>query len=303
MEEPDGYYVDSILAAGSMGDLEDFAQDHFPFAHTPLTFSLQNAQPVVASQMAQYDFLNWLSGYLHDRDKKVMGNIFAVAYRYYAHLLDILGSEIFNVTESDRYAAIRRVLCYHKVNTNLLQWFRGDDFLDHEEVKQYIKGQLFWGFFPVIATAGGGLGVGQTLERYFLHPELYERDRSLFKTYLPIINKLAKAGWEPITYAETDNSSILIERFGTWDGSKVYFTLKNDEDTTQTAMILIDLADLNIPPSDWDELKGTELISDTALPLNVDVAQEQVSLHMTFVPHDIRAIEIYFPSSALFFIR
>jgi hypothetical protein len=60
-----------------------------------------------------------------------------------------------------------------------------------------------------------------------------DRDRALFKKYTPAIRLISKAGWEPITWAWSDNPSVYVERFGT-----EYLTVLNDsyvpDDTTGT---------------------------------------------------------------------
>ncbi len=295
-DEYDGIYVDSITVNHGMGNIEDFNHGHFQYARTPLTFSLTDAQPVLASQLAQYDFLDWLASYLHSRNKKVMGNIFSYAYRYYAHLLDILGSEISDVSESDKIAALRRTLCYQKVNTNLLQWFRGEDFVDHEEVEQYIKGQLFWGFFPGIASCGGGTGWGESLERYFLHPELYERDRQLFRTYIPIIRQLSEAGWEPLTFATSDDSNVLIERFGGWNYHCVLFTLKNNGEIAVTADITIEAEGLGIEDNELNTIQCVELLTSLRIPLSVDEENRKIHGEISIPASDVRVLKLYPPT-------
>ena len=296
-DEKDGIYVDSISANGSLSDLEDYKQEHFKYAYQPLTFSIHNGQPIVASQMAQYDFLNWLYSYEHNQNKKVMGNIFVYGYRYYAHLLDILGSEIFDVRETDNISAIRRTLCYKKVNTNLMQWWRGDDFIDYNEVLQYIKEQLFWGFFPGIASCGGGIGWGETIQRYFLHPELYERDRDLFKTYIPIIRQLSEAGWEPLTFAQSDNSNILIERFGNWTSQNLLFTLKNNTVSTITTNITADAQSLDIKDSELNGVKCQEIISNLPISINVNEPSKQLGFTIDILSNDVKVISLYAPSA------
>lgn len=295
-DEYDGVYVDSILVNSTMGNIADFNRQHFAYTRTPLMFSLSNAQPVLASQLAQYDFLEWLASYLHSQDKKVMGNIFSYAYRYYAHLLDVLGSEVWDVSESDSIAALRRTLCYQKVNTNLLQWFRGEDVVEHEEVEQYIKEQLFWGFFPGIASCGGGTGWGESLERYFLHPELYERDRQVFKTYIPIIRDLSEAGWEPLTFATVDSSDVMIERFGDWSDNCVFFTLKNTGASPVAATITIDAESLGIPDVELDTIQCAELMSDGRISVIADDVSKQIHGEISIPASDVRVLKLYSPS-------
>jgi len=300
-EEQDGVYVDSISANGSVSDIEDFRKDRFKYAYQPLTFSIRNGQAIVSSQMVQYDFLNWLFNYEHSWNKKVMGNIFVYGYRYYAHLLDILGSEVFDIKEADNLSAIRRTLCYKKVNTNLMQWWKGSDFIDNDEVLQYIKGQLFWGFFPGIASCGGGIDWGETIERYFLHPELYERDRELFKTYIPIIRQLSEAGWEPIPFAQSSSNDILIERFGNWNNTDLMFTLKNNSASTISSNITIDAQGLEFQDDELSKLECNEIISNLSISLTINTVTKKISFDMSILSNDVKVVRLYIPSSKVLF--
>jgi hypothetical protein len=203
-----------------------------------------------------------------------MGNSFVSAYRYYAHLLDILGSEIFDVTESESYAAVRRCLCYQKNNTNLLQWFE-DESVTHEEIETYIKNQMFWGFIPGIASSSGGIGLGETLNRYFSHPELYERDRDLFRKYIPIIRELSDAGWEPITYSKSDSENICIERFGNVNEGIVLLTMKSANGLPVTSTVTFDFG-----TDPYQVISVEEIISGIPVELNWNsgIASMEISI-------------------------
>ncbi len=74
---------------------------------------------------------------------------------------------------------------------------------------------MFPGFFSHNASEG----------HYFTRPELYNRDRPLFKKYLPLCQRVAEAGWEPLTAATSSDPAVHVERFG-----EQYFTVFNDSD-------------------------------------------------------------------------
>jgi hypothetical protein len=84
---------------------------------------------------------------------------------------------------------------------------------------------MFPGFFSHNASEG----------HYFTQPRLYERDRDLFKKYVPLCKAMAEAGWEPIPLARSDNPVVHVERFG-----RTYLTVFNDSQSSQTVTITLD---------------------------------------------------------------
>jgi hypothetical protein len=84
---------------------------------------------------------------------------------------------------------------------------------------------MFPGFFSHNASQG----------HYFTRPELYDRDRPLFKKYVPLCQRVAEAGWEPITLARSSDEHVYVERFGTR-----YLTVFNDSPQPRTATIRLE---------------------------------------------------------------
>ncbi|MCX7918514.1 MAG: hypothetical protein N3A72_02670 [bacterium] len=292
-----GMYVDSILVGSSMGGVSDYRYSHFSTVTLPLTFSDTQGKPIIASELQQYAYLDWLGNYLHAQGKKVMGNIFPTAYRFYAHLLDILGSEVWNVTEPESDIAIRRTLCYQKVNTNLLQFWE-TRFLTKDEIETYLKHQLFYGSYPGISSAGGGLTYGAPV-RYFLHPELYERDRELFIKYIPIIKTLNRAGWEPIPFATSSVDSVRIERFGNWSTYNIYYTAKNATASVQTTTVTITYPDLGIQDSELPNLHLVALFDNTFIPLQYNIIEKTVQFQCILNPNEVHAYRLTYTTTTV----
>jgi len=84
---------------------------------------------------------------------------------------------------------------------------------------------MFPGFFSHNASEG----------HYFARPEFYDRDRQLFKRFIPFCKLVAEAGWEPVTEATSSDEHIYIERFG-----KKFLTIFNDSAERRTAAITIE---------------------------------------------------------------
>jgi len=303
----DGVYLDSLNATWAWPTLEDYRQDHWAVADQPLIFSYVTRRPVLLGLFANYDFARWLCDDLHASGHLVMANIFPGAYTFYAHLLDELGSEVPDI-EEDADASYRRTLSYQKPNSCVMQWHAwggGEQLaITHEEMAAYIRTSLFYGFFPSIAGVGEeAAGAPGT---YWEDPAFYERDRDLFRLYMPIIKQIARAGWEPVTYARTDNPAVWVERFGpttndaglrTTDehqslvigpSSFVVFTVHNSLTTTTTYTLTIDAAALGLATT--QPLTVTELVSGTIVPYTVTGGQ--VCLSQTIAGSDTQVYQL-----------
>ena len=99
----------------------------------------------------------------------------------------------------------------------------------HELVEKYMKRTLAYGMFPGFFSHNASQG------HYFSRPELYERDRGLFKKFVPLCKLVAEAGWEPITLAHSSDNHIYVERFGSR-----YLTIFNDSAERRTATITLE---------------------------------------------------------------
>ena len=103
---------------------------------------------------------------------------------------------------SDAEMLYRRAMCKGKPYCFLMNT-RFEEF-SHELVEKYMKRCLAYGMFPGFFSA-------QCLGRDTISrgPELYNRDRPLFKRYVPLCKRVAEAGWEPITRARSDDEPSL----------------------------------------------------------------------------------------------
>jgi hypothetical protein len=100
------------------------------------------------------------------------------------------------------------------------------DQFSHDRVEKYMKRCLAYGMFPGFFSHNASEG------HYFTRPELYERDRDLFRKYVPLCKAVAEAGWEPITRARSDRQDVYVERFG-----GRYLTVFNDSQEQQRVTI------------------------------------------------------------------
>ena len=227
----DGEYIDS--SEGYVTDELDFRRDHFAAAETPLTFSLDSRKPAIFRGLISFEYVRALARDVHAMGKLMMANSTPIRLCWLAPQLDVMGTETnWNPggkwqPMSDRDMLYRRSLCKGKPYCFLMNT-RFEEF-SHKLVETYMKRSIAYGMFPGFFSHNASQG------HYFSRPELYERDRILFKKYIPLCKLVAEAGWEPITLAHSSDSHVYVERFG-----DRFFTVFNDSAERRTISITLD---------------------------------------------------------------
>jgi len=226
----DGEYVDS--SEGYVTSELDFRRDHFRGARTPLVLSWENHRPAIFRGLVAFEYVRALARDVHGMGKLMMANSTPIRLCWLAPFLDVMGTET-NWNHggkwrpmSDQELLYRRVLCGPKPYCFLMN----TDFskFSHTLVEKYMMRAVAYGMFPGFFSANASTG------HYFTRPELYNRDRPLFKKYIPICKRLAEAGWQPITKAWTDSEHVYVERFG-----ERLFTLFNDGSAPATVVVTL----------------------------------------------------------------
>lgn len=207
----DGEYIDS--SEGYVTDVMNYRREHFSAASTPLTFSQIGQRPVIFRGLIAWEYARAIADDVHGMDKLMMANSTPHNLWWLTPLLDVLGTESnWNPKNSWRPPAdstmlFRRTMCGPKPfcflqNTNF------DDF-DGNKVEKYMRRCVFYGMYP------GFFSADASTKHYFRNPDLYNRDRELFRKYVPLCKRAGEAGWQPITLARSDNAALWLERFGT----------------------------------------------------------------------------------------
>ena len=215
----DGEYVDS--SEGYVTDEMDFRREHFAAATTPLCFSPTSHRVGIFRGLIAYEYVRGLAEDVHGMGKLMMANSTPINLCWLAPYLDVMGTETdWNpgnrwqpMTDAD--LLYRRAICKGKPYCFLMNT-RFEEF-PPELVEKYMKRSLAYGMFPGFFSHNASEG------HYFSRPELYERDRPLFKKYIPLCKRVAEAGWEPQTKATSSDEHVYVERFG-----ERFFTVFND---------------------------------------------------------------------------
>lgn len=200
--ELDGAYIDSIEG---WSDIPNFRREHFAAADVPLTFDTETKRPLILNVFSIYEGVGALADEMHKRGKLIMANAALWRWPWWAHYLDAMGTETNWLVEGeyrpDDHAvfAYRRALSYQKPYL-LLQNTDYDRF-GPELVERYMQRCLFYGCFP------GFFSHDAATDPYFGNPRWYNRDRHLLAKYVPLIQRIHKAGWEPVTHARVLRAS------------------------------------------------------------------------------------------------
>ena len=227
----DGEYIDS--SEGYVTNELNFRRDHFAHSGTPLTYALDSRNVAVFRGLIAFDYIRAIARNVHAIDKLMMANSTPIRLCWLAPLLDVMGSETnWNPQGtwrpmSDGDLLYRRVMCKSKpycflMNTNFEEF-------SHELVEKYMKRSLAYGMFPGFFSHNASQG------HYFTRPALYERDRDLFKKYVPLCRLVAESGWEPITLAHSSDRRVYVERFG-----NRYLTIFNDSAERRTVTVTLE---------------------------------------------------------------
>jgi hypothetical protein len=227
----DGEYVDS--SEGYVTDVLDFRREHLAAADTPLTFAPDSHRPAVYRGLIAFEYVRGIARDVHAMNKLMMANGTPATLCWLASNLDVMGTETdWNYggnwqPMSDEELLYRRSLCRGKpycflMNTEFTRLPAG-------RVEKYMQRCLAYGMFPGFFSADASTG------QYFERPELYERDRPLFKKYVPLCRLVAEAGWRPVTKARSSDPKIYVERFGA-----NFLTVFNDSTEKRTATLKVD---------------------------------------------------------------
>ncbi|NOZ22699.1 MAG: hypothetical protein GXP25_16600 [Planctomycetes bacterium] len=248
-EEAQGNILDGVYFDGFgewRGPSENYRRDLWRVADFPLTFSYDTKKPVQLTCFTVYEYVAHMARKLKPKKKFLMANGFMTRFPFMAHYLDVVGNEIHWMKRTgadDAYLDIRRTMAYQKPFLPL----NNEDFTKFRdrEVEKYFTKCLYYGFLPSMFSPGASAH-----DNFWNTPEFHNRERHLFKKYIPTIIKLAEAGWEPITHATSEDPNIRVERFGTAVARDVQISVYNDTDADRKFDIKIDTKALGIDTQD-----------------------------------------------------
>lgn len=254
----DGEYLDS-LEGYVTADL-NFRREHFQFTTVPLSFATDTHRPALFKGLAIYEFTRWISSDVRRLGGLVFANGVPYRFGFLCGWLDVLGTETDWLPggqyqpASHAQMALWRTLAGAKPYL-LLQNTDYDRFSTNH-VERYFQRSLFYGMFPSMFSHNAADNP------YWRNPAWYNRDRPLFQKYIPLIRRVAEAGWQPVTGARCDHPQLWLERFGPDAQGAVYLTVLNTATTPQSGVLRVESGTgLARPPA-----TATELLTGRRLP-------------------------------------
>jgi hypothetical protein len=193
----DGVFLDDL--SDNFASIENYRRPHWAYGDEPLAFSYATGKVVRFNGLAMARFCAALRKRLHELKMVSFGSTSLGATGWFARHLDAMGGEVPGAEPEER-VSVRRFFSYGKPWSNLLVP-RGKEGLSSDVVAAYLAQALRLGFFPGFSG------------RYWTDRSSYERDRPLFRRYVPLIREATEAGWRPVPAAVSSAADI------SWSGS------------------------------------------------------------------------------------
>lgn len=207
----DGEYVDSAEMGFAIG--ADYDRAHFGAMETPLCWAGPSNRVCISGGLVSYEYARAVRRRLDAYGRRMMANSTPKKTCLIVPWVDVPGTEVawhqggkWTPTPHDemiywRAIAGRKPYCLLQ-NANYRTFSR-------ELVVRYMERALAYGMLPGFFSDDG------YTDRYFENPAYYERDRDLFRKYVPLAIEVATAGWRPVrTLLSCADAEVFVEQFG-----------------------------------------------------------------------------------------
>ncbi len=242
----DGTYVDSL---GAWGEYNNYRAEHFAYTRTPLSFEPTSGRSIINNRFTLLEFLWELGDLLHERDDLLFANGVHQNRRFHAYACDILGVEGHNYLEQKRTIAGQKpfLLLIYDIHTDVAQmehWFN-------------LCG--FYGIYP----SYGNMSVFKT-------PEIYAPVAALNNKYVPTLQKMTGAGWQPVTQARSSDPEVWLERWGPGADGAVYLSIYNSAADERAVSVTVAAGELGLAgdavmyADELSDLAGEATVTDGA---------------------------------------
>ncbi|MBQ6135861.1 MAG: hypothetical protein IJI73_00640, partial [Kiritimatiellae bacterium] len=207
----DGEYVDS--SEMYVTEPADFNRANFAGMDTPLTFSAGDLRPCVFKGMMAYEYVRGAWRRARAVGRRTMANSTPHKWWWLAPHLDVLGTET-NWGRNGKWSPLPDAdLMYMRAVSGAKPFcfLMNTDFgsFTYEMVEKYMQRALAYGMYPSFFSANA------SSNHYFDNPALYNRDRPLFRKYMPLCIRVGEAGWRPVNrLLASDNPDVVTEQFG-----------------------------------------------------------------------------------------
>lgn len=209
----DGEYIDS--AEGYLTPTLDFNRAVFAASDTPLVFSSdEDHRPALFKGLSMYEYVRRTAARVWPRGRFVMANGVPGRWPWLPAYVDVGGTETQWIDEEGRWRPeSHRSLLYKRALSmgKPYCYLQNVDFekFAYADMENFMRHCVAYGLFPGCFSHNASEG------HYFMRPEVYNRDRPLFKKYVPLCKMLSEAGWRPVnTLVASTDARVFVEQFG-----------------------------------------------------------------------------------------
>ena len=208
----DGEFVDS--AELWVSPTYDFNRANFARTERPLAFEPDSLRPAIYNGLVAFEYCRAASDASHRRGGLSMANATPTRWAWSAMQMDVMCTEVnwkrggaWTPTSDDDLIHKRATIGAKPYNLLMNTDFAAFTYADSE---RYFNRAMAYGMFPSYFSGDA------STKHFFRNPERYNAVRPLFVKYLPVIRRVAEAGWRPVNRrlplaAET---GVLAEQFG-----------------------------------------------------------------------------------------
>jgi hypothetical protein len=271
----DGEYLDSFLSGATIAD---YSSNHLRTTSFPLTYTRDNLRLMTPLIFGTCEMARTIAADVHALGKAIIANALYV-WPYLPTglgVFDFAGAEINWFDGSGNFVQPPdSTLLYARALSGVRPYgyLLDTDFtkVSSAGMETYMRVCAVYGIYPSAFSADAADN------NYFEQPALYERDRPLFKKYVPLIRALSLAGWQPVTGATVGTTAVGIEAFGTnpVTGGH-YLTLRNFTSQPQVVAVTFDPGRWAFSGAQWLQL--TNLFDGGSLAINLAAGSNSAPL-------------------------
>lgn len=279
----DGVYVDSMEGWGT---ILNYNKDHWRASRFPLTFDPKTKRVCLWNFWGTYSFVADMSKKLHADHKLLMANDAYFRFWFPMPHVDVPGREYTWTDKEGKLAPVpdERYLFFKSMSGRRpYLMLMNNRYEDAGIMEPYFQRSLFYAVYPSMFQ--GHTAMGETA--YFSNPAWYDRDRPLFKKYLPLIRRLDRAGWRPVPDATTDPADVRVERYGSAETKDLAFALYNPTNRDASVTVRMDARALHLPGN----ATAREWIRNRAVSIDHDGAEARFGVTLPAQGYAVVGIE------------
>jgi hypothetical protein len=212
----------------------DYRREHFRTTSLPLSFGYDNRKPCMPNTIWDFHHKAWRP--ITDQYKiATYGNANGYELFFTMPYIDVPMTEFdWDSQHPARLDRFLRAVAYRKIWRHWHAWNKAGRYADQDpaSVEAHFRRALAYAVYPAVACVQSATGD-------------LEPHRALYRQYVPAIEELSTAGWDPVPYA-TATEGVIVERFGTYAQGELHFTLRNYADRPVATRFVLDRKALGI---------------------------------------------------------